>query len=91
MSETSEKSTEFRRNANLWIATQGICIARNDGGICHFEPLQKGDPTGCKAQATAKKSIKFKAHSKFMDCHEFALAQTLTMTGKICGIFWRVC
>ena len=26
--------------------------------FCHFEPLQKGDPTGCKAQAAAKKSTK---------------------------------
>ena len=28
--------------------------------FCHFEPLQKGDPTGCKAQAAAKKSKEFK-------------------------------
>ena len=28
--------------------------------FCHFEPLQKGDPTGCKAQAAAKKSTKIK-------------------------------
>ena len=26
----------------------------------HFEPLQKGDPTGCKAQAAAKKSTQIK-------------------------------
>ena len=29
--------------------------------------LQKGDPTGCKAQAVAKKSKEFKAHFKFID------------------------
>ena len=28
--------------------------------FCHFEPLQKGDPTGCKAQAAAKKSTQIK-------------------------------
>ena len=28
--------------------------------FCHFEPLQKGDPTGCKAQASAKKSTQIK-------------------------------
>ena len=28
--------------------------------FCHFEPLQKGDPTGCKAQVAAKKSTKIK-------------------------------
>ena len=29
----------------------------NDGGFCHFE---RSDPTGCKAQAAAKKSTKIK-------------------------------
>ena len=33
--------------------------------FCHFEPLQKGDPTGCKAQAAAKKSKEFKIRFVF--------------------------
>ena len=36
----------------FWIATLAL-LARNDGSFCHFE---RSDPTGCKAQAAAKKS-----------------------------------
>ena len=41
--------------------------------FCHFEPLQKGDPTGCKAQAAAKKSTKIKR--KLAIFRYFACAQ----------------
>ena len=30
-----------------------------ENALCHFE---RSDPTGCKAQAAAKKSIEFKIH-----------------------------
>ena len=36
------------------------CVCALLRPFCHFEPLQKGDPTGCKAQAAAKKSTKIK-------------------------------
>ncbi len=41
--------------------------------FCHFEPLQKGDPTGCKAQAAAKKSTQIKR--KLAIFGYFAIAQ----------------
>ena len=41
--------------------------------FCHFEPLQKGDPTGCKAQAAAKKSTHIKR--KLAILGYFAIAQ----------------
>ncbi len=37
-------------------------LFHNDGGFCHFE---RSDPTGCKAQAAAKKSKEFKIRFVF--------------------------
>ena len=44
-------------------------LFHNDGGFCHFE---RSDPTGCKAQAAAKKSKEFKIRFVF---GYFAIAQ----------------
>ncbi len=58
--------------------------------FCHFEPLQKGDPTGCKAQAAAKKSKGLKVHLLFLDT---SLTLSMTNSGfclKITDIFTQI-
>ena len=52
--------------------------------FCHFEPLQKGDPTGCKAQAAAKKSTKIKENLPFLDT---SLALSMTANASLRAVF----